>query len=115
MGTVDASRNTVRIAVALVLVAWTLSVPPRPPGWKSARVTLTTSGGGGAPVVTVIMPDTVPTPPQQATAVTVTGVLELTTLVVTGKSTRLVFALTTASAGTWTTAGVLLVSCTRAP
>src|SRR5262249_3738281 len=115
VGSVEASRNTVRIAVLLVLKALTVSVPPRPPGTNSARSMLTTSGGGGAAVVTVVVPTVLPRPPQQATAVTVPVVFAVTRLVVTGQSTRLVFADTTALAGTWTTAGLLLVSITCAP
>src|SRR5262245_12689539 len=100
VGSVDASRNTVRIAVLLVLKALTDSVPPRPPGTNSARSMVTTSAGGGAAVVTVIVPTALPRPPQHMTAVTVTGVFAPTRLVVTGKSTRLVLADTTAVAGT---------------
>src|SRR5262245_6575482 len=95
VGTVDWSRNTVRIAVALVLVARTVNVPPRPPGLNSARSIRTTSGGGGGAVVTVNVPEAVPCPPQHATALMLTVVLEPTMLVVTGKSTCLVLAETT--------------------
>src|SRR5262249_60160153 len=90
-------------------------VPPRRPGPNRVRWLLTPPGGGGAAVVGVIVPPVLPSPPQQATAVTVTVVFAVTRLVVTGKSTRLVFADTTALAGTWTTAGLLLVSITCAP
>src|ERR1043166_2495936 len=76
---------------------------------------LTTSGGGGAAVVTVSVPCALPSPPQQATPVTATGVVALTRLVVTGKSTEDLFADTTTWAGTWTTAGLPLVRFTSAP
>src|SRR5439155_8193979 len=115
VGTVDPSRNTVRIAVVLVLVARTDSVPPRPPGTNPALSMCTTSGGGGAAVVTVIVPTPEPSPPQHATAFTLTGVLAATRLVVTGKSTRVVLAETTTCAGTCTTAGLALVRFTSAP
>src|SRR5262249_539179 len=114
-GSVDASRNTLRIAVALVLVARTNNVPPRPPGWNWAWSTCTTSGGGGGAVVTVIAPTALPTPPQHATPDTVPGVFAPTALVVTGNHATLVFAATTTCAGTCTTPGLLLVRLTIAP
>src|ERR1041385_897713 len=103
------------MAVGLVLTARTVNVPPRPPGTNSARSMLTTSGGGGGAVVTVNVGDPLPSPPQQATAFTVTGVLAATRLVVTGNHATLVLAATTICAGTWTMAGLALVRLTRAP
>src|SRR5215831_12388052 len=114
-GRVDASRNTDRIAVALVLVARTVNVPPRPPGTNTALSMPTTSGGGGGAVVTVIVAAPLPSPPQHATALTVTGVLAATRVVVTGNQATLVFAATTICAGTWTTPGLPLVRFTSAP
>src|SRR5262245_42057763 len=75
----------------------------------------TTSAAGGAAVVTVNAPLVAPKPPQQAVALTVTETLAPTTLVVTGKSTRDAFFVTTTEDGTWTTLGLALVNCTWAP
>src|SRR5262249_52786692 len=99
-GRVDASRNTDRIAVALVLVARTVNVPPRPPGLNTAWSMRTTSGGGGAAVVTVTVPLAMPRPPQHPTPVMVTVVFDATRLVVTGNHATDVFAATTTVAGT---------------
>ena len=102
------------MALVLVLVARTNSVPPRPPGWNSARSMRTTSGGGGAFVVTLSDPLAFPTPPQHALAAIVTVMFVLTAVVVTGKSAICLFLETTIDAGTCTMFGWLLVRNTCA-
>src|SRR5262249_40266096 len=97
------------------LVARTESVPPRPPGWNEAWSTCTTSGGGGGAVVTVIVPTPLPRPPQQATALTVTGVFAPPALVVTRKPVWCGVPDTPTCAGTCTTPGLPLVRFTSAP
>ena len=75
----DAVRKTLRIAFGFVLVA----LIRRSPFFHVARVIRTVSAPGGVPGVTVSVPERV-TP--KAEAVTVTVVVGVTAVVVTGKA-----------------------------
>src|SRR5215210_1122740 len=99
---------TLRIAFGFVLVA---SIVSRP-FFQVAVVIATRSGGAGAPGVTVMVVVRV-IPNQRAVIVTV--VEAPTADVVTGKKPFDWPPLTTSSEGTWTTAGLLLESCTTRP
>src|SRR5262245_20697016 len=97
------------MALGLVLVA----SMRRRRAFQVARVIRTTSVTGGVVAGTTVSVPVRLTP--KALAVTVTVVLALTLPVVTGNAPDDAPPFTTVSAGTVTTAGLLLVSVTTAP
>src|SRR5262245_22883579 len=101
-------EKTDRIAVGLVLVASIVSSRC----FQRAFVIATRSAGAGAPGLTVTVAVRV-TPNQVAVMVAV--VVAPTAAVVTANAPLEAPPLTTASDGTWTTAGLLLASWTTAP
>src|SRR3954454_9576269 len=100
--------KTDRIAFGFVLVALIVSRP----FFHVAVWIATRSGAAGGPGVSVIVVVRVMS---NHFAVIVTVVLALTGLVVTGNALLALPLLMTRSAGTWTSAGLLVESCTFAP
>src|SRR3954447_488353 len=100
--------KTLRIALKFVLVASTISSPD----FQRALVMVTRSVAGGVPGVTVMVVVRVSA---NHDAVIVTVRVEVTADVLTGNAPLDAPPLTTVSAGTFTTAGLLVDSCTFAP